>query len=375
MKNTIVVEKYKRIIDSIIKLINTLYIGEKDRTENVLLRLNRLYIDLSNYTENQVLENIYNIILDLGDEHTLLKIKESPKHYFPICINWSNNKMMMIDKEGNKCIVTKINSISMKDIYNLYYKKKIYQSDSMIQLSLLKDIIFAKNMFDDDILEVEYMIDKKKYETLFYKVKLHILEKGKDQNTNSKIENTLYEIDRISEKTIYLKIVTFHKKDISLKIEKSLSVVGEFDNIIIDLRNNPGGFIKEAKNFFSLFIDKKVVFPYEILKKGKNGYCLYEQEVTGNGKYKNKKIYLLVNEFTMSCCEYIVALGIKLFTKNKLLIGNKTAGVPNQASIYKLDEHLEFQLTVSKYTGLSDEYINGIDPDIYIEDISIECLI
>lgn len=375
MKNTIVVEKYKRIIDSIIKLINTLYIGEKDRTENVLLRLNRLYIDLSNYTENQVLENIYNIILDLGDEHTLLKIKESPKHYFPICINWSNNKMMMIDKEGNKCIVTKINSIPMKDIYNLYYKKKTYQSDSMIQLSLLKDIIFAKNMFDDDILEVEYMIDKKKYETLFYKVKLHILEKGKDQNTNSKIENTLYEIDRISEKTIYLKIVTFHKKDISLKIEKSLSVVGEFDNIIIDLRNNPGGFIKEAKNFFSLFIDKKVVFPYEILKKGKNGYCLYEQEVTGNGKYKNKKIYLLVNEFTMSCSEYIVALGIKLFTKNKLLIGNKTAGVPNQASIYKLDEHLEFQLTVSKYTGLSDEYINGIDPDIYIEDISIECLI
>lgn len=372
--NTFVTEKYKGIINKIINMFVNLYIFEDSTDEEkILFKLNSLISNLEKYTEVQILESISGIISELHDEHTILKIKEIPEFYYPICLNWQGNEIIIIDNEGKQCPVKRINDKSIEEVIDLYYKQGKYSIESMFKLMILKDIIFAKNTFSNNKLKVDYIKNENICTINVNRKKFDYLMNVKEID-NIRRKDNFFEIRKISKEVIYLKITTFEKKNISSDIEICLNDAEEFESIIVDIRNNPGGYIKEAKKFLSLFIDETIILPYKILKKKGNSYYSLEQKVIGKGIYKNKNIIVLVNEFTMSSSEYIVALGVKKFIKSGILIGNKTAGILDQALIVPLNEKLDLQLTVSKYIELDNSLRTGIEPDIYMKKINVENL-
>lgn len=372
--STIVVEKYKGIITNIKQLFRELYIFNDNNSEKVFIcELDRLLSNLENYTEKQILENISLIISELHDEHTVLKIKKMPEFFFPICLNWHDDKMLMMKDDGQYPI-NSINNESVEEILALYYAKENDLKKSIIKLLILKDITFSRNIFNKNNLRIDYEKNNMNYTIYLNRQRLECL-KSEGKNIDKEEKINYFEIKRISNDTLYLKVRTFFKKNITAEIEMSLKNISNFQNIIIDIRNNPGGYIDEAKQFLSLFLEKTIRLPYKILKKNGDSYFLLEQNIIGRNCYKNVKVIILINEFTMSSSEYVIALGAKYFVKNSILIGEKTAGISDQALIFPLDEKIDFQLTVSKYIELDNSIKEGIEPDIYMKKINIESLV
>ena len=111
-----------------------------------------------------------------------------------------------------------------------------------------------------------------------------------------------------SGKTVgYLDLLTFGEGtyDEFLTAAKDL-IKQNIAGLIIDLRNNPGGYVDVAVNIISLFTDEvKIAVTMESIDKQTETY-----KTNGNGLLKNYKVIILINEGSASASE-IVAGALK----------------------------------------------------------------
>ncbi|MBI5753945.1 S41 family peptidase [Candidatus Peregrinibacteria bacterium] len=133
--------------------------------------------------------------------------------------------------------------------------------------------------------------------------------------------------------------------------------------IIVDLRNNPGGYVDAAINIISLFTDQvKTAVKMEFVDKH-----VEETKTNGNGLLKNYKIVVLINEGSASASE-IVAGALKDFGI-ATIVGKKTfgKGVAQELRTYK--DGSIFKYTISNWLTPNGNSINGqgISPDVAIE--------
>ena len=174
---------------------------------------------------------------------------------------------------------------------------------------------------------------------------------------------------------------------------ESLVVEGENIDIIIDLRDNPGGYLPEAIKILSqLFNEKDKLLCYtEGLNRKRSEY-----HSTGKTFYDVGKIVVLMNEYSASGSE-ILAGAIQDWDRG-LVIGRSSFGKGLVQEIFPLNNGGALRLTVAKYytpsgrliqksyenvnqgfdadtssykTKLLERQVNGgggIDPDIYVED-------
>lgn len=135
--------------------------------------------------------------------------------------------------------------------------------------------------------------------------------------------------------------------------------------LIIDLRNDTGGYLDKAFEVASMFI-----------KKGKIIYSL--QDKSNKVDYKdtdnNSKDYpivVLVNESTASAAE-ILASALK-DSYGATLVGNTTFGKGKVQHAYKLDTGGMVKYTASNWLRPSGECIDGIgiDPDYEVDNETI----
>ena len=130
--------------------------------------------------------------------------------------------------------------------------------------------------------------------------------------------------------------------------------------LILDLRSNPGGSLKEAQDISSLFIKEDMV----VYLKYKNG-----QEVKYNRTAQNLgdfPLIVLVNGGSASASE-IVTGAIKDY-KRGLIIGQKTFGKGIVQEIMPLSQGDALKLTIAQYFTPKGNYIHekGIEPDIVV---------
>ncbi|MBI4281780.1 S41 family peptidase, partial [Candidatus Uhrbacteria bacterium] len=133
--------------------------------------------------------------------------------------------------------------------------------------------------------------------------------------------------------------------------------------LILDLRNNPGGFLDTAVDVTSEWIEDGVV----VTEKFRNGSKAEEHEARGQARLKNLKTVVLVNEGSASAAE-IVAGALK-DDGFATLIGKKTFGKGSVQELQTLPDGSAVKITVAKwYTpkGTSIDQ-NGITPDIAID--------
>ena len=139
--------------------------------------------------------------------------------------------------------------------------------------------------------------------------------------------------------------------------------------IILDLRNNPGGYLDSAITVSSLFLKDGVV-ALEENKDGKRD----ELKTSGNAKLGDIPLVILVNNGSASASE-IVAGAIQ-DRKRGTLIGEKTFGKGTVQQLEELKDGSTLRLTVAKWLTPLGRAIHevGLAPDIEVkmteEDIS-----
>ena len=131
--------------------------------------------------------------------------------------------------------------------------------------------------------------------------------------------------------------------------------------LILDLRTNPGGSLKEAQDISSLFITQDLV----VYLKYKNGQeTRYNRTMPSLGNFP---LIILVNGGSASASE-IVTGAIKDY-KRGTIIGQKTFGKGIVQEVIPLEGGDAIKLTVAQYFTPNGNYIHekGIEPDIKVD--------
>lgn len=150
----------------------------------------------------------------------------------------------------------------------------------------------------------------------------------------------------IDDKTAYVKINRFSAKTFQefMGAADSLFLKGKKENLILDLRQNPGGYLQEATNLLSqLIADRNKLLVYT---KGRN-FKKTEYETNGRSHFSVKKIAVLIDEGSASASE-IVAGAIQDWDKG-VIIGRRSFGKGLVQEQYDLQTGGALRLTIAKY--------------------------
>ncbi len=133
--------------------------------------------------------------------------------------------------------------------------------------------------------------------------------------------------------------------------------------IIIDLRNNPGGYLEVAQNLAGWFLEKDQLVVSERFHDGHEDTF----KANGTGALKGIPIVILINQGSASAAEILAgALRDQVGAK---IVGEKSYGKGTVQQLFPLKDGSSLKITIAHWVmpkGLILER-NGIDPDVKIE--------
>lgn len=197
---------------------------------------------------------------------------------------------------------------------------------------------------------------------------LTISRKGTNGNLKFTINRDKIQVKSVSGKIIdndigYIKLRLFgaetnNELRNSLKDMVSKGIRG----VILDLRNNGGGYINAAVDISSIFIDQGEPI---VLVKNKSGNSTNH---TSKGDFRlNLPLLVLVNKYSASASE-ITAGALKDY-KRGILIGTKTFGKGSVQQVVPFSDGSAFKITISHYYTPKGNDIDkcGLEPDYKVE--------
>ncbi len=138
----------------------------------------------------------------------------------------------------------------------------------------------------------------------------------------------------------------------------------DLDGVILDLRNNPGGYLQAAVEIASDFVESGSVV---VIEEGSNGRRS-EFKSQGIPRLTNSKVVILVNEGSASASE-ILAGSLRDLSKMPI-VGTTTFGKGTIQEPRQMDGGSSLHLTTSKWLTPSGYWVHdtGLEPDIIVED-------
>jgi carboxyl-terminal processing protease len=204
------------------------------------------------------------------------------------------------------------------------------------------------------------------------KVKLKILRGAQEQELEFEItrdfilyKSVNYEIlKRVNKDIGYIQIFYFGTSTYYEFLE-AVDVVTEqdLDGLIIDLRNNPGGYMNEAINITDLFLEEiKVIVILEYADEQEK-----YRATANNNLLSEYETVVLINEGSASASE--IMAGALQDQEKATIIGTQSFGKGTVQQVEQYGDGSMFKYTISKWltpdgTDIEDK---GITPDIYVE--------
>lgn len=162
-------------------------------------------------------------------------------------------------------------------------------------------------------------------------------------------------------KTAYLRIIQF-TPDTPTRVQEALDSFEEsgYDNMIIDLRDNPGGLITSVVDICDKFIDEGPIVTTKSRLSYENSTFEASKDRT---VVKNKPIVVLINRGSASASE--ILSGALKDNHLAYLVGQRTYGKGSVQQVIPLGQNEEIKMTMARYYTPSDTNIDkvGIPPD------------
>lgn len=132
--------------------------------------------------------------------------------------------------------------------------------------------------------------------------------------------------------------------------------------VILDLRNNGGGYVSAAQDLLALWIDNQTV----VQQKSKHYGDTESKTTSGKAILRNMNTVVLVNGSTASAAE-IVAGALQDYGIAKI-VGEKTYGKGVVQGLYNLSDGGTLKVTIAEWQTPKGRSINGvgITPDIEV---------
>lgn len=136
---------------------------------------------------------------------------------------------------------------------------------------------------------------------------------------------------------------------------------GKIKGMVLDLRNNPGGYLSSAVYIASEFIKEGVVVTQENADGSKNNFT-----VARRGKLLSTTLLVLLNKGSASASE-IVSGAIQDLSRGKL-VGDHTYGKGTIQDVQDLPKGAGLHITVAKWLTPNGRWVHGkgLTPDVVI---------
>ena len=165
----------------------------------------------------------------------------------------------------------------------------------------------------------------------------------------------------------YVRLTTFSEtttEGMKNSIKKIQGELGKnFQGLILDLRNNPGGLLNQSISVSDSFLDRGEIVSTKGRKNGDASRVFAKKGDVINGK----PLVVLINSGSASASE-IVAGALKDHSR-AIIIGTRSFGKGSVQSIIPLPGNGAMRLTTARYytpSGVSIQ-AKGIEPDIQVE--------
>ncbi|MCF6242256.1 MAG: S41 family peptidase, partial [Bacteroidales bacterium] len=237
-------------------------------------------------------------------------------------------------------------------------KSGIKQGDRIVRID--KENITGK---DVRVEHIRNLLQGEKGTTL----SLEIIRPGKKEVIFKELQrdkislNSITAAYKIEDNIAYIKLESFSANTIKEfeEISRSFRKNG-VQNIILDLRNNGGGYLSTAIRLIDEFMPSDRLIIYT---KGKNN-PRYDYFSSGKGHFKRSKLVILINENSASASE-IVAGAIQDWDRG-LIVGRRSFGKGLVQRPFDLPDGSMIRLTVARYytpTGrlIQKNYANGYE--------------
>jgi carboxyl-terminal processing protease len=132
--------------------------------------------------------------------------------------------------------------------------------------------------------------------------------------------------------------------------------------ILVDLRDNPGGYLEGAVYLASEFLPKGTL----IVRQESTTYSNKDYRSIRDGRLKNIPVVILINKGSASASE--IFAGALRDHKRATLVGEKSFGKGSVQEALDLKESAGLHLTVAKWILPNGDWINGkgLDPEIKV---------
>jgi carboxyl-terminal processing protease len=208
-------------------------------------------------------------------------------------------------------------------------------------------------------------------------VTLTIFREGFSATKDFKITRATIKIDSVKWElkgtdVAYIKINQFDQplsedfKKIAIEIINSSA-----QKIVLDLRNNPGGYLETSQEIAGWFMQRGETVTVEDFGKNKP-QTIYKTQ--GNASLADYPIVILINEGSASASEILA--GALRDNRNIKLIGQKSFGKGSVQQVVDLSDGSFLKITIAKWLTPKGSSISevGLSPDIKVEmtDLDIE---
>ena len=148
--------------------------------------------------------------------------------------------------------------------------------------------------------------------------------------------------------------------DFTQSIQEQIAKNPDFKGFIIDLRNNPGGYLESVKSIMGHFV------PYgEPLLYIKTGPNTLESHLSqGKGEWEDYPVVILINQESASASEI---MALTLLERNHIsLVGETSYGKGTVQQVIDYQDGSSLKLTIAEWQSLNQTSINkvGIEPTI-----------
>ncbi len=203
-------------------------------------------------------------------------------------------------------------------------------------------------------------------------IKLTIIRKGEDKQVE--LTKSTVQLPSVTDKVLekdygYIRVSQFQLETAN-EFEQALKKLlkKNIKGLVIDLRNNPGGFIASATAIADMFLDAGLI----VSTKNQNTNTEDKIHADKDTIAKDLPLVVLINEGSASASELLA--GALQSHKRGVIVGRRSFGKGSVQEVISLDNGNAIKLTIARYYTPSGESIQakGITPDIVLSQLTVE---